>query len=241
MSVTVNGRNKPAASQDVTPSRRSARPAAERGPVVRRRRSCGAGRCWRWRRWPRCVWARCWRRGRTRRSAPPRRWWRSGPSVQRGEVITREDLVTVRVGVDPALKPIPAAQLDSIVGQRAALDLAAGGLVTAGRRSRRRCCRRRACRWSGWRCRPGCCRGSRCRSGDRVRVVATPGEQGEVTARQAAVDPGHGGGAVPGRRQRPDGGVGAGAVRSGGGAGGPVGDRQGRVGAGLAGAVRRWR
>ena len=52
-------------------------------------------------------------------------------SVQRGEVITREDLVTVRVGVDPALKPIPAAQLDSIVGQRAALDLAAGGLVTA--------------------------------------------------------------------------------------------------------------
>jgi flagella basal body P-ring formation protein FlgA len=37
-------------------------------------------------------------------------------SVQRGELINREDLVTVRIGLDPALSPIPATQLDSVVG-----------------------------------------------------------------------------------------------------------------------------
>ena len=40
------------------------------------------------------------------------------------------DLVAVRIGVDPALSPIPATQLDGVVGQRAAMDLPAGGLVT---------------------------------------------------------------------------------------------------------------
>ena len=34
--------------------------------------------------------------------------------------------------MDPALNPIPAAQLDGVVGQRAAMDLPAGGLVTQG-------------------------------------------------------------------------------------------------------------
>jgi flagella basal body P-ring formation protein FlgA len=50
--------------------------------------------------------------------------------VHRGEVIEASDLMAVRVGVDPALTPIPAADLQSLVGQRAAMDLAAGGLVT---------------------------------------------------------------------------------------------------------------
>ena len=57
-------------------------------------------------------------------------------SVQRGALISREDLVTVRIGVDPALNPIPAAQLDGVVGQRAAMDLPAGGLVTQGQHRR---------------------------------------------------------------------------------------------------------
>jgi flagella basal body P-ring formation protein FlgA len=51
-------------------------------------------------------------------------------TVPRGALISRENLVTVRIGVDPALKPIPAAQLEGVVGQRAAMDLPAGGLVT---------------------------------------------------------------------------------------------------------------
>src|SRR5215212_10137451 len=37
-------------------------------------------------------------------------------TVQRGELIAREDLATVRIGVDPALNPIPSAQLNEVVG-----------------------------------------------------------------------------------------------------------------------------
>jgi hypothetical protein len=44
-------------------------------------------------------------------------------SVQRGGLISREDLVAVRIGVDPALSPIPATELDDVVGQRAAMSL----------------------------------------------------------------------------------------------------------------------
>ncbi|HEX8508300.1 MAG TPA: SAF domain-containing protein, partial [Propionibacteriaceae bacterium] len=51
-------------------------------------------------------------------------------AVQRGQVIERDDLLAVRVGVDPALRPVPVAELDALVGQRAAVDLPAGGLVT---------------------------------------------------------------------------------------------------------------
>ena len=101
-------------------------------------------------------------------------------SVQRGEVITREDLVTVRVGVDPALKPIPAAQLDSIVGQRAALDLAAGGLVTADQVAPA-VLPAQGMSVVGVALPTGLLPGEPLQVGDRVRVVATPGEQGEVT------------------------------------------------------------
>ena len=51
-------------------------------------------------------------------------------TVHRGEVITREDLMTVRIGTDPALHPLSAAQINDAVGKRAALDLAAGGVLT---------------------------------------------------------------------------------------------------------------
>lgn len=50
--------------------------------------------------------------------------------VARGQVIERADLVTANVAVDPALSPVPAGQLEDIVGQRAALDLARGSLLT---------------------------------------------------------------------------------------------------------------
>ena len=51
-------------------------------------------------------------------------------TVHRGELITRADLMTAQIGVDPVLKPLPASAADSVVGKRAAMDLAAGGLVT---------------------------------------------------------------------------------------------------------------
>ncbi|WP_240930645.1 SAF domain-containing protein [Isoptericola sp. BMS4] len=52
-------------------------------------------------------------------------------TVERGQVIEPDDLMTVPMTVDPALQPLPASQLDAVVGKRAALDLAAGGVVTA--------------------------------------------------------------------------------------------------------------
>lgn len=52
--------------------------------------------------------------------------------VQRGEVINDGDLKVVRVGVDPALRPISGSEKSSIVGKRASSDLRAGTLLTEG-------------------------------------------------------------------------------------------------------------
>ncbi len=52
-------------------------------------------------------------------------------SVARGEVIEAGDLMSVQVGLDPALDPLDASELESLIGQRAAVDLSAGSLLTA--------------------------------------------------------------------------------------------------------------
>lgn len=52
-------------------------------------------------------------------------------TVHRGEVIGAEDLVVVRIGVDPAIQAVPADERSSLAGMRAALDIAAGSVVTA--------------------------------------------------------------------------------------------------------------
>lgn len=102
-------------------------------------------------------------------------------SIERGEVIQRQDLVAVTVGVDPALRPVAASQLESLVGQRAAADLPAGGLVTRdavaatvfpGRNMS----------VVGVALPASLMPGEPLHSGDRVRVVATPGQQGDVTS-----------------------------------------------------------
>jgi hypothetical protein len=51
-------------------------------------------------------------------------------AIERGSVIEADDLARVRVSADPALKPVPASQFDQVVGQRAAYDVAAGGMLT---------------------------------------------------------------------------------------------------------------
>ncbi|MDC5698065.1 SAF domain-containing protein [Intrasporangium calvum] len=100
-------------------------------------------------------------------------------TVQRGELIDRDNLIVVRVSLDPALNPVPASALDSLVGQRAAMDLPAGGLVTAdavtaavlpGKGSS----------VVGVSLPPALLPGELLRAGDHVRVVATPGQQGDV-------------------------------------------------------------
>lgn len=52
-------------------------------------------------------------------------------TVERGQVIEAADLMSVPMTVDPALHPLPASEIDAVVGKRAALDLVAGGVVTA--------------------------------------------------------------------------------------------------------------
>lgn len=51
-------------------------------------------------------------------------------SIERGSVIEADDLARVQLSADPALKPVPASEFDQVVGQRAALDLAEGGMLT---------------------------------------------------------------------------------------------------------------
>jgi flagella basal body P-ring formation protein FlgA len=50
--------------------------------------------------------------------------------VQPGELIERADLTVADVSVDPALTPVPATRLTEFVGQRAAVALTAGSLLT---------------------------------------------------------------------------------------------------------------
>ena len=50
--------------------------------------------------------------------------------VPRGAVVTDADLVIAQVNTDPALGPVPAAELAEVVGRRAAVDLSVGSLLT---------------------------------------------------------------------------------------------------------------
>lgn len=49
--------------------------------------------------------------------------------VSRGAVIERDDLQTASITLDPALRTVPKADLESLVGKRAVSDLSAGTIV----------------------------------------------------------------------------------------------------------------
>jgi hypothetical protein len=100
-------------------------------------------------------------------------------TVHRGELITRGDLMTVRISVDPALKPLPASAAESVVGKRAAMDLAAGGLVTAEDVTSA-VVPAKGMSVVGVSLPPGLMPAVQLQSGDQVRIVATPGAQGDV-------------------------------------------------------------
>lgn len=52
-------------------------------------------------------------------------------TIERGTVIDAGDLARVQVRPDPLLQALPGQDLSQVVGQRAALDIAAGSVVTA--------------------------------------------------------------------------------------------------------------
>lgn len=102
-------------------------------------------------------------------------------TVLRGDVITRADLITVRVGVDPALRPLLASQLSNVVGKRAAIDLAAGGLITRENVTST-VVPGKGMSEVGINLAPGALPSSGLKNGDHVRIVLTPGQQGQYTS-----------------------------------------------------------
>lgn len=106
-------------------------------------------------------------------------------TVMRGQVITAADLMTVQVTPDPALQIVPGAELDLFVGQRAGRDLSAGTLLTREATTEQVV--------------PGAGQsvvglaltaelmpGEPLQVGDRVRVVATPGQAGDPATFESA-------------------------------------------------------
>lgn len=100
-------------------------------------------------------------------------------TVMRGELIERADLMTVRIGADPTLRTVAAADLDRLVGQRAALDIAAGGLLTTDAVAPA-VVPASGMSLVGVALQPGMLPGSTLEVGDKVRFVLTPGAQGDL-------------------------------------------------------------
>lgn len=100
-------------------------------------------------------------------------------TIERGSVIDRKDLVTVKVGLDPALKPMAASQIDAVVGKRAVLDIPAGGVLTAGQIADA-ALPPAGESIVGISLTPAMLPAGQVRVGDQVRVVNTPGDQGTV-------------------------------------------------------------
>lgn len=100
-------------------------------------------------------------------------------TVIRGEMITQGDLTTVQVGLDPALKTIPGDRLRSLVGQRAAMDMAAGSLI-ATENVTKTVLPAEGMSVVGVALPPSLMPGEALLAGDRVRIIATPGQQGDV-------------------------------------------------------------
>lgn len=99
-------------------------------------------------------------------------------TIPRGAVITSEDITRVRINADPALTPLPGSAYDDIVGQRAALDIAAGSLLTAEAISAE-LMPPEGMSVVGVALSPAQAPGLPLQTGDRVRLVVTPGEGAE--------------------------------------------------------------
>jgi hypothetical protein len=100
--------------------------------------------------------------------------------VARGQVITAEALKTARIGVDPSVSVVPATQAGQLVGQRAAVDLRAGQLVVPGAVTAE-VYPQPGMSTVGLSLLAAQLPSEPLRVGDRVRVVSTPGAQGDVT------------------------------------------------------------
>ncbi|MET9955994.1 SAF domain-containing protein [Streptomyces sp. NPDC006339] len=100
-------------------------------------------------------------------------------SVQAGDVIKDADLIEAQVQLDPALKPVPAADRDKIVGKRAAVALTPGSMLTQGQVTTRTLVKPGE-RLVGIGLKAAQMPATRLSPGDKVLVVATPAD-GQTT------------------------------------------------------------
>lgn len=98
--------------------------------------------------------------------------------IERGSVIEESDLTTARISSDPALTPVSADKFESVVGQRAAFDIASGSALTPGS-STTASLPPTGQSVVGIALTPAQAPGLTLRSGDRVRVVLTPAQDGD--------------------------------------------------------------
>jgi len=100
-------------------------------------------------------------------------------TVSRGAVISAADVTVARVSLDPTVASIPAGQMDTVVGKRAALDIAAGALLTPADVASE-VVPAQGETVVGLSLVNGMLPAIALQAGDRVRVVQTPGAQGQV-------------------------------------------------------------
>jgi hypothetical protein len=102
-------------------------------------------------------------------------------SIERGAVIAADNLARVRLSADPALKPVSASQLEEVVGQRAAMDIAEGGMLTPDSFTSE-VVPGEGQSVVGVALTPAQAPGLALQYGDRVRVVVTPAQGEELPA-----------------------------------------------------------
>ena len=102
-------------------------------------------------------------------------------TIQRGTVITREQLMSVEIGGDPALRTVPGSQLETLVGKRAAVDVAAGSLLTGGSAAETNV-PGQGYSLVGVGVAPAMMPGTTLVAGDRLRIVSTSAQQADTTA-----------------------------------------------------------
>jgi len=101
--------------------------------------------------------------------------------IARGETIEPGDLTVVRLSVDPALTPIGGSQKSSIEGSRAAVDLWAGTLLSE-QQITESLVPGEGESLVGISLTAAQMPSEPLYAGDSVRIVTTPGDQGEITA-----------------------------------------------------------
>lgn len=102
-------------------------------------------------------------------------------TIPRGAVITADDLTTTQISSDNTLNVVPGEDIEKVVGKRAALDIAAGGLLTPEAATEDNM-PPQGQSIVGISLTPAQVPAMTPRSGDKVRLVATTGEGGEISS-----------------------------------------------------------